>query len=163
MFAYVEFALGDNFDNLLMNYGVQTYVFGNAGDNIIVGNARANVIEGRAGYDTMTGGAASDLFIINPNFGVDVITDFQAGAGSEDALIFARSLFTSFDQVMANAAQVGADTWIGDGLGNTIVLSGVQIGTLHPNDFGFFFDAGRNQKKRPATFVTGRFIILASD
>jgi len=110
VFAYVEFALGDNFDNLLMNYGVQTYVFGNAGDNIIVGNTRANVIEGRAGYDTMTGGAASDLFIINPNFGVDVITDFQAGAGSEDALIFARSLFTSFDQVMANAAQVGADT-----------------------------------------------------
>ena len=67
-----------------------------------------------------------------------MITDFQAGAGSEDALIFNRSLFTSLDQVMADAAQVGADTWIRDGLGNTIVLSGVQIGTLHPNGFGFF-------------------------
>ena len=86
----------------------------------------------------MTGGAGSDLFIVNENFGVEVITDFAAGAGSEDAVLFSRSLFTTFNQVMANAAQVGADTWIGDGLGNTVVLTGVQIGSLHPDDFGFF-------------------------
>jgi len=67
-------------------------------------------------YDTFTGGAGSDLFIIRPGCGVDVITDFQAGAGSEDALLFSSSLFSSFSQVMANAAQVRADTWIGDGL-----------------------------------------------
>jgi hypothetical protein len=68
---------------------------------------------------------------------VDVITDFQAGAGSQDAVLFSSALFTSFSQVMANSAQVGADTWIGDGLGNTVVLTGVQQSALHPDDFGF--------------------------
>lgn len=138
VFAYVDFALADDLENLLMNYGVQTYGFGNGGNNIIVGNDQANIVEGRAGYDTLTGGGGSDLFIISPQFGVDVITDFVAGAGTNDALIFSRSLFTSFDAVLANSAQVGADTWIGDGLGNTVVLAGVRLGDLHADDFGFF-------------------------
>ena len=137
VYAYVDFHLPDNVDNLVMVYGNQRFGTGNAGDNIIIGNGQGNVIEGGAGYDTLTGGAGSDLFIIRPGFGVDVITDFQAGAGSEDALLFSSSLFSSFNQVMANAAQVGADTWIGDGLGNTVVLVGVQMSTLHANDFGW--------------------------
>jgi Ca2+-binding RTX toxin-like protein len=137
VYAYVDFALPDNLDNLVMVYGNQRFGTGNAGDNIIVGNGQSNVIEGGAGYDTMTGGAGSDFFIVRPGFGVDVITDFQAGAGTEDAILFSTTLFTSFSQVMANSAQVGADTWIGDGLGNTVVLVGVQMTNLHPNDFGW--------------------------
>ncbi len=137
VFAYVDFALGTNVENLIMVYGNQRFGTGNGGDNIILGNGQSNVIEGGAGYDTLIGGEGSDLFIINQNFGVDVVTDFQAGEGSEDALLFSNSLFTSFDQVMANSAQVGADTWIGDGLGNTVVLVGVQQSALHANDFGF--------------------------
>ena len=120
-----------------MSYGRQTYGYGNAGNNNIVGNDQANVLEGKGGYDTLTGGGGSDLFVINPNFGVDVITDFVAGAGTPDAIIFSRALFSSFAQVMGNAAQVGADTWIGDGNGNTVVLTGVSLGSLHPDDFGF--------------------------
>jgi hypothetical protein len=38
---------------------------------------------------------------------------------------------------MNNSAQVGADTWIGDGLGNTVVLQNVLRSSLHPDDFGF--------------------------
>ena len=106
--------------------------------NVIIGNGVANVIEGRAGYDTLTGGGGSDLFIVNPNFGTDVITDFVAGAGTDDALVFSLSLFSNFDQVKAHAAQVGTDTWIGDGFGNTIVLVGVQLNSLHANDFQYF-------------------------
>ncbi|MDP9423171.1 MAG: pre-peptidase C-terminal domain-containing protein [Pseudomonadota bacterium] len=138
IFAYVDYSLPDHSENLLMNYGLQTHGYGNTGDNIIVGNGQANVIEGRGGYDTITGGAGSDLFIVNPGFGVDVITDFVAGAGTQDAVMFSQSLFSNFDQVMANSAQVGADTWIGDGFGNTIVLVGVQRTSLHADDFGFF-------------------------
>lgn len=137
VYAYVDFTLPDNVESLVMLYGNQRFGLGNAGDNIIYGNGQGNALEGGAGYDTLTGGAGSDLFIVNSNFGVDVITDFVAGEGTQDAILFSRSLFTSFAQVMGNAAQVGADTWIGDGHGNTVVLSGVSIGSLHPDDFGF--------------------------
>jgi hypothetical protein len=85
----------------------------------------------------LVGGGGSDLFVVNPGFGVDVILDFVAGPGTADAVVFSRALFTGFAQVMANAAQVGADTWIGDGSGNTVVLSGITLTSLHPDDFGF--------------------------
>ena len=137
VFSYVDYTLSDNTEYLLMNYGRQNYGYGNSGNNIIVGNDEANVIEGRAGYDTLFGRGGSDLFVVNPNWGVDVIMDFVAGAGTPDAVIFSRTLFNSFAQVMANAAQVGADTWIGDGNGNTVVLSGVSLSSLHADDFGF--------------------------
>ncbi len=120
-----------------MIYGQHTYGYGNNAANIIIGNANANVLEGRGGYDTMTGGVGSDLFVVNSNWGVDVITDFFAGAGTPDAIVFSRAIFTSFEQVMANARQVGSDTWIGDAAGNTVVLQGILLTSLHQNDFGF--------------------------
>ncbi len=137
VFAYVNFTLGRDVEHLVMSYGNQIYGYGNEGHNIIIGNAQGNVIEGRGGYDTLSGGAGSDLFIINPNFGVDVITDFVAGQGSQDAIYFSTHLFSNFQQIINNAAQVGLDTWIGDGLGNTVVLQNVVLSTLHPDDFGF--------------------------
>lgn len=137
VYAYVDFTLPTNVENLVMLYGNQRFGTGNGGNNIIIGNGQANVVEGGAGYDTLSGGAGSDLFIVRAGFGVDVITDFRAGAGSADAVLFSSALFNSFSQVMANAAQVGADTWIGDGFGNTVVLVGVTRGDLHADDFGF--------------------------
>ena len=137
VFAYVNFALPRGVEHLVLSYGNQTYGYGNELDNIIIGNAQGNVLEGGGGYDTITGGPGSDLFIVNPNFGVDVITDFVAGQGTEDAIYFSRQLFGSFQQVLNNAAQVGLDTWIGDGLGNTVVLQNVALSSLHPDDFGF--------------------------
>ena len=138
VYAYVDFTLPNFVENLIMVYGTQRFGTGNSGDNIIIGNARDNVIEGGAGYDTLTGGAGSDLFIVRPGFGVDVITDFVAGAGTPDAILFSTALFTTFEQVISHSRQVGADTWIDGGLGNTVVLSGVSLGSLAADDFGFF-------------------------
>lgn len=137
VYAYVNYALPANVENLVMLYGNQTYGIGNAGNNYIVGNAQANVIEGGAGYDILTGGGGSDLFIVNPGWGVDVITDFVPGAGTEDAVIFSSALFQTFAQVFAASAQVGADTWIGDGSGNTVILQNVNRLALAADDFGF--------------------------
>ncbi len=137
VFAYVDFTLPSNVENLVMIYGQQIYGYGNDEANIIIGNASNNVLEGKGGYDTLTGGAGSDLFVVNPNFGVDVITDFVAGAGTADAVVFSTKLFSNFSQVMAKSRQVGSDVWIEDGLGNTVVLSNVNLGVLHPDDFGF--------------------------
>lgn len=137
VFAYVNFTLPRGAEHLILSYGNQIYGYGNGGHNIMIGNAQGNVLEGGAGYDTMTGGAGSDLFIVNPGFGVDVITDFSAGRGTQDAVYFSSQLFSNFQQVLNNSAQVGADTWIGDGFGNTVVLQNVALASLHPDDFGF--------------------------
>jgi Ca2+-binding RTX toxin-like protein len=137
VFAYVDFALPDEVENLIMLYGNQRFGTGNAGHNIVIGNASDNVMEGGAGYDTLTGGAGSDLFVVRAGFGVDVITDFQAGTGSEDAILFSTSLFSSFAQVMSHSRQVGSDTWIEVGQGNTVVLTGVSLSSLAADDFGF--------------------------
>ncbi len=103
VFAYVDFTLPSNVENLIMIYGQQTYGYGNNEANIIIGNASNNVLEGKGGYDTLTGGAGTDLFVVNPNWGVDVITDFAAGAGTQDAVVFSTQLFSNFSQVMAKS------------------------------------------------------------
>lgn len=70
-------------------------VSGSRFNDTIVGNSADNVLEGRKGNDTLTGGAGHDTFFYDmtmidpsvnavggapkPNFGNDIITDFQAG------------------------------------------------------------------------------------
>jgi Ca2+-binding RTX toxin-like protein len=137
VYAYVDFTLGVGVDNLIMLYGNQRSGTGNSADNIIYGNSQLNVLQGGGGYDTLIGGAGSDYYIVNAGFGVDVINDFTAGAGTQDAIVFSKSLFTTFAGVLSHAAQVGADTWIGDGFGNTVVLSNVLKTSLHADDFQF--------------------------
>lgn len=137
VYAYVDFTLPEHVENLDMTYGLQIYGYGNNEANLIFGNGRNNVLEGRGGYDTLSGGAGSDLFIVRSNWGVDVITDFVAGAGTQDAVIFSTEVFANYQQVIAHARQVGSETWIEDGAGNTVVLQNVAATSLHPDDFGF--------------------------
>jgi Ca2+-binding RTX toxin-like protein len=137
VFAYVNFALADGVDNLIMVYGNQQYGYGNNGVNIIIANAASNVLEGKGGYDTITGGAGSDYFLENAGFGVDVITDFTAGAGTQDAIVFNHTLFANFAAVMAAATQHGADTWITASNTEVLVLSHVLKTDLHSDDFQF--------------------------
>lgn len=137
VYAYVNYALPDNVENLVMLYGNQTYGFGNSGNNYIVGNAQSNVIQGGGGYDILTGGGGSDYFFVSAGWGVNVITDFTAGLGTDDAVIFSSSVFQNFAQVYAASAQVGSDTWIGDGAGDTLILMNVNRTSLATSDFGF--------------------------
>ena len=72
------------------------------------------------------------------NFGVQVITGFVAGAGTQDAVTFSTPRIASFATVIANSAQIGGDTYIGDGLGNQVILVGVNRAALSADDFAFF-------------------------
>jgi histidinol dehydrogenase len=71
--------------------------------------------------------------------GADRVLGFAAGAGVADVvrLIGMGPAFDSFAEVMAAAAQVGADTVIDFGGGNTITLVGVAMATLVADDFAF--------------------------
>ncbi len=121
---------------------------GSSFGDVLVGNDEANTLNGRGGNDTLTGGAGNDiltggngndLFVFNTGDGVDVITDFSAGVGSGDVILFDNSAAgpNNFAELQAVASQVGVDTVIDLGGGDSITLLGVNAGLLAADDFLF--------------------------
>ncbi|WP_281405094.1 calcium-binding protein, partial [Rhizobium sp. FKY42] len=113
------------------------WIRGTAADDTLSGTSGNDTLFGDAGNDTITTGGGNDIIVFKPNFGVDTITDFQAGAGSVDVLEFDNSLFADFEDVLAAAAQVGNDTLITHDAGNSITLKNVALANLHQDDFRF--------------------------
>ncbi len=110
---------------------------GGAGNDKIDAKGGDDTINGGLGNDTITSGVGDDIIVFKPNFGLDTITDFQAGAGSADVLEFDTSLFTDFEAVLAAAAQVGDDTVITYDASNTVTLKNVAVTSLHDDDVRF--------------------------
>ncbi|QUS57323.1 VCBS domain-containing protein [Pseudovibrio brasiliensis] len=102
------------------------------------GNGGDDVIDGGAGDDILTGGEGKDTFVFaSGELGHDTINDFSAGEGLIDVVKFETSLFGDFDEVLASAEQVGADTVITVNEDTSITLKGVSITDLHADDFAF--------------------------
>ncbi|MEZ0172021.1 calcium-binding protein [Microvirga sp. TS319] len=121
-------------------------LFGDAGANVLIGNAGADALDGRSGNDTLNGGAGndsltgglnSDTFVFDVDFGVDVITDFKAGANTDDVIQFSTAVFSDYAAVLAASSQSGSNVVITAGTGNTITLKDVQRANLHADDFQF--------------------------
>jgi hypothetical protein len=75
----------------------------------------------------MTGGLGDDSFLFADGHGNDTITDFLAGVAGGDIIDLRRlTAGSSFTDVMAAAAQIGDDTVIDFGDGNSITLLGVD-------------------------------------
>ncbi|RWC64014.1 calcium-binding protein [Mesorhizobium sp.] len=121
-------------DGVLANLATIT---GTAAAETIVGTSAADKIFGGGGADTLTGGAGSDTFIFKSGFGLDNITDFAAGAGSQDIVQFGNDVFADFSSVLAAATQVGADTVITHDASNVLTLKNVALANLHQDDFQF--------------------------
>lgn len=109
---------------------------GGAGNDTINGNAGIDRLDGGANNDTLTGGTQSDTFIFRTGFGNDTITDFVAGASTDDVIEFRDGIFADFSAVMAAASTSGSNTIITDG-SNTITLQNVALASLHQDDFRF--------------------------
>lgn len=130
-------SLGGNdwsLDGALANLATIT---GTAGGETIAGTSAADKIFGGGGADTLTGGLGSDTFIFKSGFGLDKITDFTAGAGSDDVIQLADEVFADFASVLAAAAQVGTDTVITHDASNVLTLKNVALANLHQDDFQF--------------------------
>jgi Ca2+-binding RTX toxin-like protein len=108
---------------------------GLAGNDTINGGNGADRIKGGADNDTLTGGSGSDTFIYSAGFGLDTITDFVAGATSDDVIEFDAALFADVNAILAAAAQSGANTVITLDGSNTITLNNVTAANLHADDF----------------------------
>jgi Ca2+-binding RTX toxin-like protein len=116
-------------------------------DNVLDGSFGDDYINGRGGNDKLTGGngatdLGNDTFAFYGNFGHDVITDFQGGAGLGggvgDIIELDMSLFADFTAVQ--------NAWADDGNGNvvitydannTITILGKTISQLDQDDFTF--------------------------
>jgi hypothetical protein len=106
------------------------------GVNSAQGSNFGDVLIGNSNNNTFTGRLGDDVFIYADGGAADRITDFVAGAGTPDRvdLTGVSSVHTLAD-VLAVSTQVGADTVIDFGGGNTLTLENVQVANLHGDDF----------------------------
>jgi Ca2+-binding RTX toxin-like protein len=73
-------------DNVLSGLAGNDFLQGNDGSDLLLGGDGNDTLEGFYGADTFAGGAGSDsffFFTLSSLNGVDVITDFQNGPGSD--------------------------------------------------------------------------------
>lgn len=142
---HFEIDTGGGDDEVIIGVSTADYakaVFGSTYDpgwtsSKVVLGAGNDRFEGGSGRDVVNGGTGSDTFVFAPGFGRDTIEDFTAGAGSDDIIAIASSIFADFDAVMAAATQVGADTVITAGADDAITLKNVSRSALHQDDFQF--------------------------
>ncbi|WDI30837.1 calcium-binding protein [Hyphococcus flavus] len=138
---------GDGDDTMFGAKGVDT-LEGGDGNDIVSGAADNDFIDGGEGddlifggvqNDLLTGGLGNDTFLYNAGNDIDVITDFVAGAGTEDVIELNNfgTDFDTFAEVMAAATDDGTDTTINFGSGNLIILYNVLVADLHQDDFVF--------------------------
>lgn len=137
-------------DSILGNEGDDT-LFGGDGDDALQGGSGTNTLDGGAGNDliyshsgtdTATGGSGNDTFKLgNLNHGLTValtVTDFAAGAESDDKIDLTAFKFTTLADILAVTEDVNGDAVItvptpdGD---STITLEGVSKAALHEDDF----------------------------
>ncbi|MEM5585778.1 calcium-binding protein [Roseibium sp. AS2] len=111
-------------------------LIGGDGDDSIVGFGTDDFVDGGNGADTLTGGDGTDTFHFSfGGTGHDVITDFLAGAGSEDVLEFETGIFTDMAAVVASVSDDGTDTTIAIDDDTSITLQNVLVSQLHQDDF----------------------------
>jgi Ca2+-binding RTX toxin-like protein len=124
----IEALLGSAFNDVLIGNGSNNHLWGVEGND---------TLDGGAGDDYLLGGNGSDTFVYST--GRDTITDFVAGAGGID-LVDLRAVTTmqSLADVLARATQVGANTVIDFGGGNTMTLQNVAKTSLISSDFLFY-------------------------
>ena len=117
--------IGSDFADKLNGFG---------GDDKLAGGAGNDTLDGGTGADTMNGGNGSDVFIYAVGYGADTVEDFATAASDTIDLRAFATIHTLAD-VLARATQVGNDTVIDFGGGDTLTLKSVQKGDLTDSSF----------------------------
>ena len=111
---------------------------GGAGNDRLFGGAGPDILIGGSGADFLNGGAGDDRFVYAPGNGADLIFGLVAGAGTDDRIdLGAFQNITSLTDILGRATQVGADTVINFGGGDTLTLQNVVRSSLSADDFIF--------------------------
>jgi len=114
-----------------------------AGNDRLFGGAGPDSLDGGIGADFLNGGLGDDRFTYRPGYGADVIFAFAAGPNTEDKVDVTAFLSVgTFADVLARATQVGSDTVINFGGGDTLTLRNVTRSSLTADDFITATDVG---------------------
>lgn len=140
---------GAGMDRLDGGRGADSLVGGEDADELMGGDGRDvldegaghGMLEGGGGNDTLTGGMGADAFIVAPDSGRDVVTDFEAiglAQGAFDHIAF-RDIAPE-DVTVTDTADGALVAWDVDGDGRadgSVLLLGVARDELRQNDFMF--------------------------
>ncbi|MEM1049354.1 MAG: cadherin-like domain-containing protein [Pseudomonadota bacterium] len=109
----------------------------NSAGGLVVGGTGADRLVSDIGNDIMTGNADNDVFVFGLNNGNDEITDFVAGAGTDDVLDFSgyATLFSFVADLLATATQEGSDVVFQLTPEDTLTLRSVALANLDEDDF----------------------------
>jgi Ca2+-binding RTX toxin-like protein len=113
------------------------------GDGVIGGAAAApaTVVSGTAGNDTLVsttvnevlfGNGGNNTFVFVRDFGKDTVADFHTDA---DVLQFSHDVFANVADVLAHAAQTGADVTVTVDNAHTVTLTDTVLAQLNPYNF----------------------------
>jgi VCBS repeat-containing protein/YVTN family beta-propeller protein len=99
-FSGIENVIGSGFDDAITGDTGANRIDGDAGNDVLLGARGADTLVGGAGNDVLQGGVDADTFLFSSvsNGDVDVITDFQIGAG--DVISFGAGVTVTAAQVM---------------------------------------------------------------
>lgn len=137
-----EMVIGTAFGDVLSGgHGINS-LKGGGGDDQIFANGGNDYISGGDGNDLIVMGPGNDTLDFRNGEDVDTITDFMAGAGSEDTITlkFYSGLGTTTLAGLTGAGRVtqnGAHTQITLNGGDMIILENVSAASLHEDDFVF--------------------------
>jgi Ca2+-binding RTX toxin-like protein len=126
---------GSGFNDTLTGDGNANILTGLAGNDSMNGAAGADTLIGSAGNDTLTGGTGNDTFVFKAGFGQDIVTDFTAGAASDDVIEFHDGQFADVAAILAAAGASGSDTVITVDAVTKITLQNIALANLHQDDF----------------------------
>jgi Ca2+-binding RTX toxin-like protein len=110
---------------------------GTVANDIIVGSESDDILMGMEGNDILTGGLGADTFVFNPEGGDDIITDFSSGDDVIDLSAFSGMGYDSLANVISHSTQKDDDVNIDLGNGDSVTLLGVDLNSLHTDDFLF--------------------------
>jgi Ca2+-binding RTX toxin-like protein len=108
-----------------------------AGNDFVRSDEGDDSIEAGTGDDEIYGDGGDDTFVYDAGFGRDVIQDFTPGEATDDVIEFKDDIFGDFSAVIGAASQNGDDVVIEYDVGNTLTLAGIQLASLHQDDFRF--------------------------
>ncbi|WP_082507957.1 family 16 glycosylhydrolase, partial [Methylobacterium sp. Leaf113] len=128
--AWRDYTLSANVENLIFSNAKSGT--GNGLNNMITGDGGAQTLNGKAGNDILTGRGGADTFIIAKGEGSDIITDFASGV---DKVRMEGVNLHGFSELKLAAKQVGSDTVIALGGGETLTLQNVALTNLKAGDF----------------------------
>ena len=127
VYAGVNWALGANFENLVLTGAAAISGTGNALDNLLTGNSANNTLAGGAGNDTLNGGAGNDSMAGgagDDSFAVDSSSDTVTELAGEGTDTVQSSVTFTLGANVENLTLTGTGAINGTGNASDNVLTG---------------------------------------